>query len=93
VPNVTLELEVITAALREQLARDADTTVVIESLVALSRVIMQRAPNANVCSIASDLRVQTLKLSQATDVPRFVVRDMLDDAIQRLESPFQRPRV
>ncbi len=86
-PNVTLELEVVIAALRGQLTRNADTTVVIKTLIALSRVIVQRAPNATVRSVAHDLRVRALKLSRANDVPRFIVRDMLDDVIQQLESP------
>ncbi len=84
--TVALELEVITAALKEQLLRNADTATVIETLVALSRVIARRAPNATVRAAADGLTLRALKLLQAYAVPQFVVRDMLNDFVRQIES-------
>ena len=91
--TATLELEVITAALKEQFARNADTATVIETLVSLSGVIARRAPDATVRAAADGLKVRALKLSQANEVPQFVVRDLIHDFIQQLESRPHRTRV
>ncbi len=81
-----LELETITAALKEQLARDTDTTTVIETLVSLSEMVARSASNATMRAVADGLKVRALKLLQASDVPRFIVRDILHDFIQQIES-------
>lgn len=83
--GAALELEVITAALKEQLAGNVDTLTLIETIVSLSKVIERRAPNAAVRAAADGLKVRVLKLSKANDVPRFVVRDMLEDFIEQIE--------
>ena len=92
-PTPTLALDVITAALTEQLARDADTTTIIRTVIALSGVIVRYAPNGTVRAAADGLRTRAKKLSLGNDIPRFVVRDMLEDFIQQFESRHLHPRI
>lgn len=82
---IALDRELIAAALKEQLGRSVDTATILKSVISLSTVLVQRAPDAAVRAIADDLRVRALKLSRANDIPRFVVRDMLEDVVHQLE--------
>ena len=85
--SVTLPADVIATALKEQLTRNADTLTVVQTVISLSRVIVRCAPDAAVRAVGYDLRTRALQLSRVRHIPRFVVQDMIDEAIQRIESP------
>ena len=91
--NITVEFEAITAALKEQLGRDADSVTLIITLFSFARAIARHASSQATRAAANGLTVRMRSLSLSYHVPRFVVRDMLDDFIREIESQARLPSV
>lgn len=90
VPTIRMLLETLTAALKEQLVRnDADTRTLINTVASLSAVMARHGPNETVRTAGEALHLRAQKLLRAGYVPRFIVRDMLDEFVRQVES---RPR-
>ena len=89
-PTVRLVLETITATLKEQLERNADTATLVKTIASLSTVMARHGANETVRAAAQTLQLRSLRLSQASQVPRFIVHDMLEDFVQRIQSQSHR---
>ena len=90
VPTVKQLLETIAAALKEQLERNADTATLVKTIASLSSVIARHGADEAVRAAAETLQLRALKLSRASQVPRFIVHDMLEDFVQRIQSRARR---
>jgi hypothetical protein len=77
--------------LRRQRVRQGDLQLVLDCLIVQATAVTQLSPVGALAETARDMKSRALELRRIhTSVPKFVVEDLLEESIARLERAEQR---